>query len=480
MNSVDNLMFMGRRLSVKWFSPERALEGGAGAPDLINLQALQQALHLSQLQPDLMAQLAQMLESPRVPQPQPQPPTHVTAWLDNFVLAQQHQHHQQQQQDSPLAQAMQQPVDFLRLSALSLGDGPAPALSTSAPATAGMASANPTTPTSLDVPDGAVFVTASAGAEKAALAHSRLSKWCAAPGSATAHSSAPPSLADDAGSETASVHASDDSSIATSVHPAGEGHRSGRCTTQGSSPAASETAAGNPAASMTASTADTEEASRNRALCSAGASTRAAVSSDPGSHRPSLALNMQPAVPGAPALAPVRTAACPAGMQHLQRPGLPQAPRPGFSPAAPYPSCGGGMQPNTPEALQHALRMQQALNMGGAGAGMGTPQLPIPIAQQQYVEALTKLAAAREQVVAAASLAGMQVPPHLAAAAASGMLPHGLLGLGAHQPGTPQFASPRHPQQAMPFLPNSGAGPMPDLSALLLFQNAAALNRPLY
>ncbi len=90
MQAVDNLMFMGRRLSVKWFSPERALEGNVGGvADVLNMQALQQALQLSaHLQPaDLMTQLAHMLEPTR-PQPQQQPQNpHVAAWLDNFMMA---------------------------------------------------------------------------------------------------------------------------------------------------------------------------------------------------------------------------------------------------------------------------------------------------------------------------------------------------------------------------------------------------------
>lgn len=91
MQAVDNLMFMGRRLSVKWFSPERALEGNVGGvADVLNMQALQQALQLSaQLQPaDFMTQLAQMLEParPHAPQQQQQNP-HVAAWLDNFMMS---------------------------------------------------------------------------------------------------------------------------------------------------------------------------------------------------------------------------------------------------------------------------------------------------------------------------------------------------------------------------------------------------------
>ncbi len=87
MQSMDNFFYMGRRLSVKWFSPERALEGTSPSVDVLNMQTLQHALQLSaQLQPsDLMA-LAQMLESPRIMPQQPQN-QHVAAWLDNFMLA---------------------------------------------------------------------------------------------------------------------------------------------------------------------------------------------------------------------------------------------------------------------------------------------------------------------------------------------------------------------------------------------------------
>ncbi|KAG2451779.1 hypothetical protein HYH02_003557 [Chlamydomonas schloesseri] len=469
MQAVDNLMFMGRRLSVKWFSPERALEGNVGGvADVLNMQALQQALQLSaQLQPaDLMTQLAQMLEPAR-PQPtaqQPQNP-HVAAWLDNFMMAQ----HQEPQLAAP--QRLLDP-QLLNLSALSLADvpaGPAP-----------VAPRAPVCPsTGLDAPDGAVFVSASApaaAADKTAaasdLGHSRLAKWCAAPGSATAASSAAPSLADDAGSETASVHASDDSSVATTatiqLATAAASTDGPRSSCDASSPAAStepsETAAG--ASSSTGGSAPS----------AAPASTRPSVLSDPG------ALCAVPALPGAPSLAPLRTSAMPQALPRAAAP-MPQTAtcfRPGPLGNG-FGSCGGvassaGASPTEAAALQQAMRLQQMLAEQQARNAQAAQQ-------QQYVEALAKLVAAREQVMAAATMLNGGNP----ALAAQQQHHQQLLQLQqqqqqAHLLGGGHRAHP-HPAAAMgvnPFMQQPAGAQQPDLSALLLLQNAAALNRPLF
>ncbi|GFR50273.1 hypothetical protein Agub_g12460 [Astrephomene gubernaculifera] len=459
MQAIDNLMFMGRRLSVKWFSPERALEGNTHNVDVLNFQALQQALQLSQLQPaDLMAQLAQLLDTPSPPQ-QPQNP-HVSAWLDNFVLA---------QRESPLAPPLndiapqQMPFDLLNLSTLSISDIQGPAAGA---APSSVMSSHPATPASMDVSDGAVFVTAGPNLADnktctMALAHSRLAKWCAAPGSARAQSSAPGSLADDASTdESASVHASDDSSIATTVQLAPVSCDGPSCCSAGSSPvapmdatpaaccASATSTPAAPASGNTTSGGASEDPFRGHAPAPTApgvpSSRPGVVSSDPGTMRRPSAPGFGPAppvFPGAPALAPLRTAA--ATHNQIPRP----VPRP--NPVGPYNSCGGGAA--APADFQQALRLQQAL----------ADQARSMNAQQQYMDALAKLAAAREQVAAAASLlngGSMQMSPTLAS-------PHMQPALMGH------MAPPAHPFMAQP---------PQDLNTLLLLQNAAAMNRPLY
>ncbi|GLC45507.1 hypothetical protein PLESTM_001743200 [Pleodorina starrii] len=613
MQAMDNFLYMGRRLSVKWFSPERALEGSSHSVDVLNMQTLQHALQLSALQPaDLMAQLAQMLESPRIVTQQPQNP-HVAAWLDNFMLA--------QQRDSPLTPQLHDPtqqptqLDLLNLSALSLTDLPAHGL---AMPTGASISTHPATPSSLDVPDGAVFVTttaanASAGSKAAGgssslggvhyhlsngssssgggggghhahhppvitatntatsagsggnlvLAHSRLSKWCTAPGpgSAGGRSSAAQSLADDASSETetVSVHASDDSSIATTsapmlVHTSCDAPG---CSTEGSSPAGhlvlSEAGAaaaavttvpapppGTPSSATCAAAGnavclptDGDDALlRSRAYAAAAAAAMAnsrpgVVGSDPGNLQQALGRQAgvigatAPPLPGVPPLPPLRTVATapPAGVpthhhhhhhgnhhqqqqyhgnqhyQQMSRGAMP--PHQGRASAPMFNSCGGGAAATAPDScLQQALRLQQAL----------ADQARTMNAQQQYVDALAKLAAAREQVMAAASLlnnsgsgmataaAGLSVPqtlahhhqPHMAApppspataaaaAAAAGPMGAYMTHMTAG-PGAAAAAAAVNPYLSAPPAP----GAVPDLSTLLMFQNAASMSRPLY
>ncbi|GIL87164.1 hypothetical protein Vretifemale_15241 [Volvox reticuliferus] len=549
MQAMDNFLYMGRRLSVKWFSPERALEGGSHSVDVLNMQTLQHALQLSaQLQPaDLMAHLAQMLESPRIVPPQPQNP-HVAAWLDNFMLA--------QQRDSPLAPALpdptQQPsqLDLLNFSALSLTDLPPQNLSVPPGPGFGI---NPATPSSLDVPDGAVFVTASANAasnkaggaaatgnlsasanasananaSNLVLAHSRLAKWCAAPGpgSAGGRSSAAQSLADDASSdETASVHASDDSSVATTTAPtlANGSCDAPSCSTEGSSPAGQHlvlSEAGVPmAASTTVIPGSTPAAPPGTPSSACGVAAATPTTCMPGIPEPEDVLRGRVyaaaaaagfptagVLPGVPPLPPLRTVtpAGPAGVPHQQH-HLPRGALAHQSRAAMpvFSSCGGGgaaaaaaaAAAASPDAcIQHALRLQQAL----------AEQARTMNAQQQYVDALAKFAAAREQVMAAASLlnssgnggmatTGLQVPTALAAAAAHSHHPH--MAAAAAPPPTaagPMGAYMSHmaaapavgvnPYLATPAAAPAGVpGPVPDLSTLLMFQNAASMSRPLY
>ncbi|KXZ52481.1 hypothetical protein GPECTOR_9g525 [Gonium pectorale] len=459
MKSVDNLLFMGRRLSVKWFSPERAMEGNQGL-DVLNMQTLQSMLHLSQLQPvDLMAQLAAMLDAPRqVPAPNP----HVAAWLDNFSLA----------RESPLAPgselaAQPSPIDVFDLSALSLADLPGPALGAAGPQPG--FSTNPATPTSLDASDGAVYVSTVAAPDATGLANSRLSKWCSsAPGSTAAGpNSTAASTADDAASDTASVHASEDSSAANSTHlpriscgaaSSSEGPCSGAAAPLPKADGPLTSGATAPVACPAGpSSLDGPEAFLARMQPTAGAMAAprpVGMSSDPGSRLSTAdCITAPPSVfPGAPALPPLRINA----FQHQHQAHLPRtapagAPRPAA--AGPFGSC-GGMSPD-------AMRLQAAL----AEQARNTAHL-------QMADALQKLAAAQNALAALnGGGAGLGMPMGMPAAAA--LPPHAA----AQRMAMPGMVGHPYMAAAAPQM-----GPAADLNTLLLLQNAAAagINRPFY
>ncbi|PNH05407.1 hypothetical protein TSOC_008341 [Tetrabaena socialis] len=469
MQAVDNLMFMGRRLCVKWFSPERALEGVE-----LNMNALQQALQLSHLPPtDLMAQLATMLESPQQMQTQPQS-AHVAAWLDNFS----------KNQDSPLALPGAQQLPMGLLGGLSLA---APHGAIGMPPPSMPPQHRPAA--ALPPPDGAVFITAdrsSSGQHKAnaPLAQSRLARWCAAPGSATTQSSVAHSLMDDAGSETASLHASDDSSTmpnsatttATGTTIANAAAAFARLSYDASGDCGFvDGGAASPVAAAAPTAAEAAEEFRAHALAAAVAnsgmtSSRPGIFSDPGSmyssRRPSgpgyhaaAVCAAPPALAGAPTLPPIRTTTVAAAAGANQR----------FTPQA-FASCGGGGAAPGP-ALQQAMRLQQAL---------AEQARTINTAQQQYMDALARLSAARDQVAAAATLlgggagaGGLQAPPpHMAMVAQQQQHHHHHFAIQQQQ----------QQQQAAMMAQYGGAHAhaAPDYNTLLMLQTAAGFNRPMF